>query len=297
MKLLVLGGTKYLGRHLVEAALRDGHDVTLFNRGLTEPEIFPEIARIHGDRSRPDALAKGEWDGVVDFSGFVAGDVRRTAELLKDRVGHYTFMSTIGVYADKVTPHQTEAAPLLGWPEGTADDAFTMDLYGAQKVRCEQILTGVLGERATFVRSGFIVGRYGPDFGPWGQPLAKGRQLDCAARPEQPVQYLDARDLADFLLKLTAERPAGPFNAVSPTLTIEAFLDSWQRVAPTPVPVDWNPATDYLHLPHDGSNDGTFQLDNTRALKAGLRVRSAEDTAADYIAWIREGNTPPPPPH
>ncbi|WP_328991646.1 NAD-dependent dehydratase [Kribbella sp. NBC_01245] len=297
MRLLVLGGTKYLGRHLVEAALRDGHDVTLFNRGQTGQGLFPTASQLRGDRSRPDALAEGEWDGVVDFSGFVGTDVRRTAELLADRVGQYTFMSTIGVYADKVTPYQTEAAPLVGWPDGTADDAFSMDVYGAQKVRCEQILTDVLGERATYVRSGFIVGRYGPDFGPWGQPLAEGRQLDCAARPDQPLQYLDARDLADFLLKVTAERRPGPFNAVSPTLTIEAFLDAWQRVARKPVPVDWNPATDYLGLPHDGSNDGTFQLDNTRALKAGLRVRAAGETAADYIAWIREGNTPPPPPH
>jgi 2'-hydroxyisoflavone reductase len=111
-----------------------------------------------------------------------------------------------------------------------------MDLYGAHKVRCEQILREVFGARTSAIRSGFVVGKYGPDFGPWGVPLAEGKQLDCAARPDQPVQYIDARDLADFLLRVAEEGIAGPFNAVGPAepLTIAGFLDAWQRAAPRP---------------------------------------------------------------
>jgi len=299
MRLLVLGGTKFLGRHLVEAALRDGHQVTLFNRGRTAPDAYPEAIRLIGERSAPDALATGQWDGVVDLSGFLASDVWLSAEILRDRVGHYTFMSSIAVYASKVTPGMTEDAELLAWPDGAPEDAFTMDLYGALKVRCEGILSEEFGARTSAVRSGFVVGKYGPDFGPWGVPLAEGKQIACAARPDQPLQYIDARDLADFLLRVTEHGIAGPFTAVGPAepLTIAGFLDVWQNAAPAPVPVDWDPAEDYLGLPHDGSNDGTFQLDISRALAAGLTLRPPEDTARAYINWIRSGGTPPPPPH
>jgi 2'-hydroxyisoflavone reductase len=199
MRLLILGGTKNLGRHLVEAAFRDGHEVTLFNRGLTDPDAYPAAARLIGERAAPDALAAGEWDGVVDMSGFLLSDVRRSAELLRDRVGHYTFMSSIAVYSSKVTPGMTEDAPLLPWPEGAPEDVFSMDLYGPSKVRCEQSLTEVFGPRAAALRSGFVIGPYSPDFGNWGVALAAGKTLECAARPDQPIQYLDARDLADFL--------------------------------------------------------------------------------------------------
>ncbi|ONI71875.1 NAD-dependent dehydratase [Kribbella sp. ALI-6-A] len=297
MKLLVLGGTKNLGRHVVEAALRDGHQVTLFNRGLTAPELFPEVERIVGERADPAALARGEWDGVIDMSGFLVRDVRRSAEILRDRVGHYTFMSSIAVYADRRTPGQTEDAELLPWPSNAPEDEFTMDLYGPSKVRCEQLLTDLYGERTAAIRSGFVVGPYNPDFGNWGQALATGGTLECAARPGQPIQWLDARDLADFLLLVTAKRLAGPFTAVSETWTMRDLLEAWRSVVPGELAVDWEPEVDRFHLSHDGSNDGTFQLANGRALAAGLQVRPAAVSALDCVRWIRAGHTPPPPPH
>jgi 2'-hydroxyisoflavone reductase len=297
VKLLVLGGTKNLGRHVVEAALRDGHEVTLFNRGRTNPSLFPSVLRLTGSRSRPDALTTGEWDGVIDMSGFLVHDVRRSAELLLDRVGHYTFMSSIAVYASKTTPGMTEDAPLLPWPDGAPEDHFTMDLYGPSKVRCESLLKAHFGERTCAVRSGFVVGPYNPDFGNWGSALAHGKPLECAARPDQPIQYIDARDLAAFLLHLTTNRHPGPFNAVGPSTTMSALADAWNSAVPNPPPIDWSPAEDRFHLPHDGTNDGTFQLTNARALAAGLTLRPDEDIARDYVSWIKVGNTPPPPPH
>ncbi|MEU4288060.1 hypothetical protein AB0E63_07545 [Kribbella sp. NPDC026596] len=168
MKLLVLGGTKNLGRHVVEAALRDGHDVTLFNRGRTNPSLFPAVRRLTGERADPGVLATGEWDGVIDMSGFLVHDVRLSASLLRDRCAHYTYMSSIAVYASKAAPGMTESAPLLAWPSGAPEDHFTMDLYGPSKVRCESLLAGVFGPRTSAVRSGSVVGPYNPDFGNWG---------------------------------------------------------------------------------------------------------------------------------
>lgn len=297
MRLLVLGGTKNLGRHVVEAALRDGHDVTIFNRGMTNPTLFPEVERIVGERAAPGVLAAGEWDGVIDLSGFLVRDVLGSAEVLRDRVGHYTFMSTIGVYADQRTPRQTEDAKLLPWPTGAPEDVFSMDLYGPSKARAEAILTDLYGDRTAAIRSGFVVGPYNPDFGNWGQAIASMGTLECAARPEQPIQWLDARDLADFLLLVTARRLAGPFTAVSETWTMRELAEAWRSVVPADLAVDWEPEVDRFHLPRDGSNDGTFQLDNSRAVGAGLRVRPPAASALDCVRWIRAGNVPPAPPH
>ncbi|WP_433008277.1 NAD-dependent dehydratase [Kribbella sp. CA-294648] len=297
MRDLILGGTKNLGRHVAEAALAAGHELTLFNRGRTNTTLFPEATHLRGDRSAPEALASGEWDAVIDMSGFLVRDLRRSAELLRDRVGHYTFMSSIAVYARRTTPGMTEDAPLLPWPEGAPEDELTMDLYGPSKARAEGLLAETFGERTTAVRSGFVVGPYNPDFGNWGEALATGKPLECAARPDQPIQYLDARDLAAFLLRVTVDRRAGAFNAVSESMTMATLAEAWRSVVPGSPPVDWEPAVDRFHLPHDGSNDGTFLLDNSRALAAGLEVRPAADSARACMEWIQAGNTPPPPPH
>ncbi|TDW91461.1 NAD-dependent dehydratase [Kribbella sp. VKM Ac-2566] len=297
MRLLVLGGTKNLGRHVVEAALADGHEVTLFNRGRTNPGLFSSVRRIVGDRAAPEALAAGEWDGVIDMSGLLVRDVTLSASVLRDRCGHYTYMSSIAVYASKTTPDMTESAPLLPWPAGAPEDHFTMDLYGPSKVRNESLLTATFGARTAAVRSGFVVGPYNPDFGNWGWALAHNLPMECAARPDQPIQYIDARDLAAFLLHLTANRIPGPFNAVGPTHTMTHLADAWRTAVPDPPPMDWSPAVDRFHLPHDGSNDGTFQLNNTHARTSGLNLRPDQQTAHDYVTWVKTGNVPPPPPH
>lgn len=168
-----------------------------------------------------------------------------------------------------------------------------MDLYGPSKVRCEVLLADVFGERSAAVRSGFVTGPYNPDFGNWGWALAHGTPMECAARPEQPVQYIDARDLADFLLRLTVERVPGPFNAVGSTRTMGELAESWRSVVPDPGPVDWEPAVDRFFL----RDEGLFRLDNRRALAAGLRLRPDAESARDYVAWVQDGNIPPDPPH
>jgi 2'-hydroxyisoflavone reductase len=206
-------------------------------------------------------------------------------------------MASIAVYASKITPGMTEAAPLLPWPSDAPEDHFTMDLYGPSKVRCESLLSATFGDRTAAVRSGFVVGPYNPDFGNWGEALAHGTPMECAARPTQPIQYIDARDLAAFLLHLTVNRTPGPFNAVGPTRTMSDLAEAWRSAVPNPPPIDWTPTVDRFHLPHDGTNDGTFQLANTRALSAGLHLRPDTQIAHDYVTWLQAGNPPPPPPH
>ncbi|WP_432880566.1 NAD-dependent dehydratase [Kribbella sp. CA-245084] len=297
MKLLVLGGTKNLGRHVVEAALASGHDVTLFNRGQTNPSLFPSVRRLVGERAAPDVLATGEWDGVIDMSGFLVRDVALSASVLRERCGFYTYMSSIAVYASKITPGMTEYASLLPWPSGAPEDHFTMDLYGPSKVRNESLLAATFGACTAAVRSGFVVGPHNPDFGNWGWALAHGLPLECAARPDQPIQYIDARDLAAFLLHVTVEGLSGPYNAVGPTHRMTDLANAWRSAVPNPPPINWHPTEDRFHLPHNGTNNGTFQLTNTRSLTAGLQLRPVVESAHDYITWVREGNIPPDPPH
>jgi 2'-hydroxyisoflavone reductase len=117
--------------------------------------------------------------------------------------------------------------------------------------------------------------------------------MECAARREQAIQYLDARDLAAFLLRLTADGPGGAFNAVSSTMAMADLAEAWRSVVPGALAVDWEAAVDRFHLTHDG----TFQLSNVRAVAAGLTIRPAAESALACVEWIRAGNTPPPPPH
>lgn len=230
---------------------------------------------------------------MIDMSGFLVHDLRRSIEVLSGRVGHYTFMSTIGVYASRTTPGMTEDAALQPWPSGAVEDEFSMDIYEVSKAKAEGLLAVAFGERMSAVRSGFVVGPYNPDFGNWGEALATGKALECAARPEQPIQYLDARDLAAFLVRLSVDGRGGAFNAVSESTTMSALAEAWRSVVPGSLPVDWDPSEDRFHLTHDG----LFQLDNRKALAAGLVVRPAEESARACVEWIRAGNTPPPPPH
>ncbi len=291
MRLLVLGGTRNLGRHVVEAALRSDHEVTLFNRGTTNPALFPDVRRVIGDRADPSALAAGEWDCVIDMSGLLVRDVRLSAEALRDRVGQYVLHVHDRCVRQPDDTRSGRVGELLPWPEGAPDNEFTMDLYGPSKVQCESLLAATFGDRTAAVRSGFVVGPYNPDFGNWGAALASGGRMESAAGPSQPVQYVDARDLADFLLRCS--ELSGPFNVVGPSRTMGELAAAWRSVVPDPAPMDWSPEVDRFHL----NDEGLFRLDNSRALAAGLRLRSDEEIARDYVAWVQEGNVPPDPPH
>jgi 2'-hydroxyisoflavone reductase len=300
VKLLVLGGTKFLGRHAVDAALADGHEVTIFTRGQTNAELFPEVEHLVGDRDgKLDELAGRSWDGVVDTSGYVPRVVRQSAELLRDAVARYVFVSSISVYGDFSGPI-TEATPVAELEDPDTEEI--LESYGALKAACERVVEEVYGDRSARVRAGLIVGPYDPTdrFTYWPRRIAAGGEVLGPGDPDAPVQFVDARDLAAWLVRLALEGPGGVFNATGPAerLTFGELLDRastaigsdaevvWtdeQRVLDagvqpwTELPL-WLPGTDYA---------GMARADISRAVDAGLRFRPLEETILDTLAWDR----------
>jgi len=307
MKLLVLGGTKFLGRHVVDAALTAGHDVTTFTRGQTNPGLFPEVERLHGDRDGDlGALAGRRWDGVVDTSGYVPRILRQSAELLQDAVGRYVFVSSISVYADFARPVD-ESSPVAVL-EDPATEEIT-ESYGALKAACETAIGELYGERATCVRAGLIAGPYDPTdrFTYWPRRVAAGGAVLAPGNPEAPVQFVDARDLAAWLVQLALQGPGGVFNATGPAepLTLSELLERLRAAIGSDARFVWiadqqvldagvQPWTELpLWLPGD-DHAGMARADSRRARDAGLRFRPLEETALDTLAWDRtvDGDRP-----
>ena len=214
MRVLVLGGTRFLGRALVDAALEQGHEPTLFNRGQTAPELFPEVEKLRGDRSSDlSALEGREWDAVLDVAAYMPDDARRAAETLHGNVERYVFVSSISVYADQsVSPVEGAAVEELA-PGQEADD--DPELYGARKAACERIVEEAFGDAAFVVRPGLIVGPHDPTgrFTYWPHRVARGGEVLAPGSPDDQVQFIDVRDLAAWIVQATASGVGGTFNA------------------------------------------------------------------------------------
>jgi 2'-hydroxyisoflavone reductase len=230
MKILILGGTVFLGRHLAREALARGHRVTLFNRGRTAPNLFPEAQRLFGDRDGDlDALDGHVWDSVIDTCGYVPRIVRQSTLRLSSSANHYTFISSIAVYKNLAQPGLNESAA-LGELKDSAVEEINGDTYGPLKVLCEQEVTGVFPNRALIVRPGLIVGPHDPTdrFTYWPVRAARGG-LILSPRPSQAqVQFIDARDLAEWILNSIEAGKLGEYNATGPDyrLTMSQFLQT-----------------------------------------------------------------------
>jgi nucleoside-diphosphate-sugar epimerase len=301
VKLLVLGGTAFLGRHTVDAALERGDEVTIFTRGRTNPELFPEVEHLVGDRDGDlGALAGRRWDGVVDTSGYVPRVMRQSAELLRDAVGRYVFVSSISVYAGFATPVD-EGSPLAPLEDPANEDVEAE--YGALKAACERVVDEVFGERGASVRAGLIVGPHDPTdrFTYWPRRLAAGGDVLAPGDPDAPVQFIDARDLAAWLVRLAAEGPGGVFNATGPAepLTLGALLERAIAAVGSDARLVWADeqrildadVQPWMELPlwvPGAASAGFMRADTRRALAAGLRFRPAEETVLDTLAWSRE---------
>jgi len=302
MKLLILGGTLFLGRHAVEAAQARGHEVTLFNRGRTNPELFPEVERLRGDREGGlAALAGRRWDAVLDPSGYLPNVVRASCTLLREAVGHYTFISSINVYADPTRPGLVESDALAVLKPGDPSGEVTGETYGPLKVLCEREVEAAFGSRCATVRAGLI---YGPHdrterTGYWPLRVAEGGDVLAPGRPGRPVQLIDVRDLAAWLVELAERGVSGAFNATGPddTLTMERFLETCREVTRSDARLVWMDETFLLEQKAGPFSElplwvpehfhAVETVNCTRARAAGLRCRPLAETVGAALEWAR----------
>ena len=299
MKLLVLGGTRFLGRHLVDAALGRGDVVTLFNRGQSQPGLFPTVESLQGDRDGGLApLAGRTWDAVVDTCGLVPRIVRQSAQVLKGQVGHYTFVSSCSVYAGASVLGQDESAP-VGTLADESVEEVTAESYGPLKERCERVVEDAFPGRAAVIRAGLIVGPhdYTDRFSYWPRRIAAGGDVLAPDGPDNPVQFVDGRDLAEWILRLAERGTPGTYNATGPErpLRIGEFLDACRSVTGSGARFVWADEAFLLEhavaaysemplwVPRQALGFNTF--DCRRALAAGLSFRPLARTIADTWTW------------
>lgn len=297
MEILVLGGTRFVGRAMVEAALARGHRVTLFNRGQTDPEGVPGAEHIAGDRTESlDALAGRRWDTVIDTSGYAAAHVRASAEALKDVVGRYLFVSTISVYSDFTRPGIGEDGPVFEPDYESLDRSG--DRYGPMKVACERIVQEVYGGRALIVRPGVVVGPddYTDRLPYWVRRVSAGGEVLAPGRPDAPVQLIDARDMGAWVVRMVEAGAAGVYNAVAPEspYAMRQVLETVRGVTGADARLTWvsdeflleRGLTPWVEIPfwQPASDEGAFRVDNRRAVAAGLTFRPLAETVRDVAA-------------
>ena len=300
LRILILGGTGFIGPNQVQYALDRGHKVTLFNRGKTNSNLFPKVPRLIGDRNLPDghkALEKGEWDLVIDNPTSNPKWVRDAGKALKGRAGHYIFISTISVFSDNSKPID-ENGPLN--EPSDIDAPFESSKYGSNKVRSEMEATAQFGNNVTIVRPGLIVGPgdLSDRFSYWPVRIEKGGEI-LAPSPDDPVQYVDAKDLSEWIVRLGESKTYGTFNATGPQTptNIGEMLYGIKSVMTTDAKFVWVPH-EFLTangvrgwselpvwLPPVGRTAGFSRVDCSKAYAAGLTFRPLADTAKDTLTW------------
>jgi 2'-hydroxyisoflavone reductase len=299
--ILVLGGTGFLGPHVVTSALARGHTVTLFNRGKTHPGLFPGVEKLRGDRDgKLEALAGRTWDAVVDPSGYVPRIVKQSAELLAPSVGHYVFISTISVYARNDVVGADESLAVATIADPTNEDVKTN--YGALKALSERAAEAAMPGRVANLRPGLIIGPGDPTgrFSHWPTRLAAGGEVLAPGDGKTPVQYIDGRDLGAWVVRVIEDKTVGTMNAMGPKqrTTMKDVLDACNHALGDKARLTWVDA-DFLdkqgvegwsELPMwidpRGEYAGFGTMQNTRAVKAGLTFRPIGDTAKDTLAWL-----------
>ena len=313
MRVLILGGTKFLGRAVVDEALARGHEVTLFNRGATNPELYPDVEKLRGDRDGDlTALEGRDWDVVVDPSGYIPRVVRASAELLSGHVGHYVFVSSISVYGDFSEVAREDETPLIRLDD-TSDESLEGDRYGGFKALCEQVVADVFPGRSARVRAGLIVGPNDPTgrFTYWPSRIARGGEVLAPGRKGRQVQFIDARDLGAWMLHLGEQRISGAFNATGPEppVTMGELLETCRAVSGSNARITWiderflreHEVGEWMELPLWLAETGDpawrrFQeVDVSRALADGLRFRPVADIVRDTLEWALETGDPGAP--
>jgi 2'-hydroxyisoflavone reductase len=314
MKVLILGGTRFLGRALVEEALKRGHEITLFNRG-TNNQIFPEVEQLIGNRDSDVSLLENrKWDVVMDTCGFVPHQIKKVAAVLGDNIEHYTFISSISVYKDWIPLNISEDYHLQSLPsenilkdveEGTISP---YEYYGALKVLCEAEAEKHWPGHVLHIRAGQLVGPfdYTDRLPYWVQRVAQGGKVLVPGHPDRPVQLIDIKDVATWAFNMAENRKVGKFNVTGPDyeLTMEELLNNCKAVTIGDAEFVWadeqfvlghkiQPWTEMPlwipeHFPLKGETDpwkGASFISVEKAVNAGLSFRPLEDTIHDVYLW------------
>jgi len=301
MRILIIGGTVFLGRALVDAARQRGHRVTLFNRGLSNPEAYPDIETIHGDRETDlERLRGGRWDAAIDTCGYAPRQLAISTDALRGAVDHYSFISTLSVYPVAGEPNRAESASVLNWEDGACEEV-TAASYGPLKVGCERKAVEAFPRNSLIIRAGLIVGPFDPTnrFTYWVTRAARGG--DAIAPPaEQPLQFIDARDLGAFVLRGIETRLSGIYNVTGPAkrMTFGQFLPAVIDALGSDARVHHlsdaflreRQIREFVGLPlwlarEAAESFMTFRID--RALAAGLTYRPLAQTVRDTFEWAR----------
>ena len=304
LKILFMGGTGFIGPHMVQALLDQGHQLTLFNRGKSNPGIFGDLELIKGDRFTDDIqqLAGREWDVVIDTAAYVPRAVNSLLATLKlATLKQYLFISTISVYEDFSKPGISETSPTATMPDSSSEDVN--QYYGALKVLCEQAAEASLPGRVTSVRCGMIVGPgdHTDRFTYYPERAFRGGDMLAPGAPADPIQTLDVRDLADWVAHCVAQRIVGTFNATSAVgqQSFGEVLELSKRLLNPAVKLHWVPSDFLLEqglqqmqdLPFwvdpAGSLGGVWRVDTRKAIAAGLQTGALANTIGDTHAWYQ----------
>ena len=310
MRILIIGGTAFVGRHIAQAALDGGHDVTLFHRGKTGSGLFPQATHLTGDRDQDlTALAEGSWDATLDICAYFPRQVRSLAEALGGRGGRYVFISSVSAYSPSVPRNYDENAPLaeIGDPEATQ---VTNENYGWLKVACEQTATELFGPDTTIIRPTYVIGPFDRThrFTWWVDRLARGGTVLAPGSPNDPIQVIDAADMGTWTIRLLDTSITGTFHAVSPAPPFgfgQMLEEIAAEVAPPGTSLVWVPSEFLLAQGVDGaalplwaegeSDEANMSTANpAAAFAAGLAPRSLRQTVADIRAEEREPAGSPP---
>lgn len=299
MNILILGGTVFLGRHLVKSSLSRGHSVTLFNRGQHNPELFPEIEKIKGDRTVSlDSLKGRKFDAVIDTCGYFPRAVKMSAEFLKDSADHYTFISSISVYKDFSKKGLDENSE-TGKIGDESIEEVTGESYGPLKVLCENAVAAIYKDKALNIRPGLIVGENDPSdrFTYWVHRINEGGKFLAPDGKNSNVQFIDVKDLADWTVVMAEEKKSGVYNATGPDhkLSFEKFITTCQEVSANNSEIilasekfiaDENVSgwTDLpMWIPEE--EEGINNINISKALKDGLKFRPLKETIIDTLKF------------
>jgi nucleoside-diphosphate-sugar epimerase len=310
MRILLIGGTRFIGRHVVGAALAAGHDVTVFHRGRTGADLFPGITHLTGDRNDDlRALADGEWDATVDTCAYFPRQVQTLADALGGRGGRYLLVSSVSAYASPDHAGFAEDATLAELDDPTVEEV-TNETYGGLKVLCERAAVDRFGPTTALVRPTYVVG---PDDYTWRFPwwvarLATGGEVLAPGPANAPSQVIDVRDMAAWMVGLLEQEARGAFHAAGPSATFtwgEQLEAVAREVAPAGTTLTWADADwllgrglDDTALPLWSGGDPDVLImtaDPAAALATGLRIRPLEETVRDTLAWTRSVEQPGTP--